>query len=163
MKIRLVYPAIFVACAALLGFGLYLQHVEHLDPCPLCILQRIAFIATGLTALLAAVHNPHKIGQAIYAIILTMFAGIGAGIAGWHVWLQHTPPRKVVECGPGLDYMLDAFPLSKALPMIFKGSGDCGNVLWSFLGVSIPGWSLIWFILLTLAGLALLIQVLRQR
>ena len=163
MRIRLVYPAIFVACAGLLGFGLYLQHVEHLDPCPLCILQRVAFIATGLTALLAAVHNPHKTGQAMYAIIVMMFAGIGAGIAGWHVWLQHTPPRKVVECGPGLDYMLDAFPLSKALPMIFKGSGDCGNIFWSFLGVSIPGWSLVWFILLTLAGLALLIQVLRQR
>ena len=162
MKIRLVYPAIFVACAGLLGFGLYLQHVEHLDPCPLCVLQRIAFIATGLTALVAAVHNPKEIGNAIYAITLTIFAGIGAGIAGWHVWLQHTPPRKVVECGPGLDYMLDAFPLSKALPMIFKGSGDCGNIAWVFLGLSIPGWALVWFILITLAGFILLIQALRQ-
>ena len=163
MKIRLVYPAIFVACAGLLGFGLYLQHVGHLDPCPLCILQRIAFIATGLTALAAAFHSPQKIGNAIYAIALTIFAGIGAGIAGRHVWLQHTPRGKVVECGPGLDYMLDAFPLSKVLPMIFKGSGDCGSIVWSLLGLSIPGWALVWFILIALAGLTLLIHTLRQR
>jgi disulfide bond formation protein DsbB len=163
IRIRLVYPAIFVACAGLLGFGLYLQHVVHLDPCPLCILQRIAFIATGLTALVAAVHNPQKIGKAIYAITMTIFAGIGAGIAGWHVWLQHTPRSKVVECGPGLEYMLDAFPLSKALPMIFRGSGDCGYIAWSFLGLSIPAWALVWFILFTLIGLALLVQALRQR
>ncbi len=162
MKTRLIYTAIFSACAGLLGFGLYLQHVEHLDPCPLCILQRIAFIAIGLTALVAAIHNPQKIGNTIYAISLTIFAGIGAGIAGWHVWLQHMPRGKAVECGPGLDYMLDAFPLSKALPMIFKGSGDCGNIVWSFLGLSIPGWALVWFILFTLTGLALLAQALRQ-
>jgi disulfide bond formation protein DsbB len=163
MNIRLIYTAIFVACAGLLGFGLYLQHVEHLDPCPLCILQRIAFIASGLTALVAAVHNPQKSGQAIYAITLTIFAGIGAAIAGWHVWLQHMPRSKVVECGPGLEYMLDAFPLSKALPMIFKGSGDCGYIAWSFLGLSIPAWALVWFILITLAGMTLLIQTLGQR
>jgi protein dithiol:quinone oxidoreductase len=163
MNIRLIYLAIFVACAGLLGFGLYLQHVEHLDPCPLCILQRIVFIATGLTALVAAVHHPRKIGQAIYAMTLIIFAGIGAAIAGWHVWLQHAPHGTVVECGPGLDYMLDAFPLSKALPMIFRGSGDCGKIVWNFLGLSIPAWALVWFILFTLIGLALLVQALRQR
>lgn len=161
MNNRLVCSAVFVVCAGLLGFGLYLQHVVHLDPCPLCILQRIAFIATGLVALVAAAHNPGKIGQAFYAMTLIIFSAIGAGIAGWHVWLQHAPRDKVVECGPGLDYMLDAFPLLKALPMIFKGSGDCGNIVWSFLGLSIPGWSLVWFILITLAGLALFIQALR--
>ena len=163
MKTRLVYLAVFAACAGLLGFGLYLQHVEHLDPCPLCILQRIAFIVIGLTALVAAVHDPQRIGKVIYAISLAIFAGIGTGIAGWHVWLQHMPRGKVVECGPGLDYMLDTFPLSKALPLIFKGSGDCGTIVWSFLGLSIPGWALVWFILFTLTGTALLVQVLRQR
>ncbi|HMK13974.1 MAG TPA: disulfide bond formation protein B [Burkholderiales bacterium] len=163
INIRLIYLAIFVACAGLLGFGLYLQHVEHLDPCPLCILQRIAFIATGVTAVVAAVHNPQRIGNTIYALTMTIFAGIGAGIAGWHVWLQYTPRSKVVECGPGLEYMLDAFPLSKALPMIFRGSGDCGFVVWSFLGLSIPAWALVWFILIALAGMILLIQTLRQR
>jgi disulfide bond formation protein DsbB len=160
-KHRLAYLTVFVTCAVLLGFGLYLQHVEHLDPCPLCILQRLAFIASGLTGLMAAIHNPRRTGQSLYAAALIIFAGIGAGIAGWHVWLQHAPRGKAVECGPGLDYMLDAFPLSKALPMIFKGSGDCGNIVWSFLGLSIPGWSLVWFIILLLAGLGLLIQALR--
>ena len=159
MNNRLVWAAVFIASAGLLGFGLYLQHVDHLDPCPLCILQRYAFIATGLVGLVAAVHNPRSVGQTVYAVTLIVFAGIGAAIAGWHVWLQYTPRRNVFECGPGLDYMLETFPLSKALPMIFKGSGDCANIDWSFLGLSIPGWSLVCFILLILGGLGLLTRV----
>ncbi|HXZ96597.1 MAG TPA: disulfide bond formation protein B [Burkholderiales bacterium] len=161
MNNRLVWAAVFVASAGLLGFGLYLQHVDHLDPCPLCILQRFAFIATGLIGLAGAVHNPRIVGQTVYAVTLVVFAGLGAGIAGWHVWLQYAPRGKVFECGPGLDYMLDTFPLSKALPMIFKGSGDCANIDWSFLGLSIPGWSLVWFILFALVGLVFLTRHLR--
>ncbi|HUL41095.1 MAG TPA: disulfide bond formation protein B [Burkholderiales bacterium] len=159
---RLAWAAVLLVSAGLLGFGLYLQHIEHLEPCPLCILQRLAFIATGLTGLVAAVHNPRTAGQAVYAGMLILFAGLGAGIAGWHFWLQHAPHGKAFECGPGIGYMLDAFPLSKALPMIFRGSGDCGNIVWSFLGLSIPGWALVWFILLVIVGLVLLTQALRQ-
>ncbi|HVS26204.1 MAG TPA: disulfide bond formation protein B [Burkholderiales bacterium] len=161
MKVRLIFLAVFLACLGLLAFGLYLQHVEHLEPCPLCILQRLAFIAAGLTALVAAIHNPHGIGKAVYAVTLSLCAGLGAGVAGRHVWLQSFPPAKSVACGPDLEYLLDAFPLSKALPMIFKGSGDCGKIAWSFLGLSIPGWALLWFILFVLAGLAVLFRGLR--
>lgn len=162
MKVRLIFLSVFLACLGLLAFGLYLQHVEHLEPCPLCILQRLAFVATGLTVLVAATHNPQGIGKAVYAVALTLFAGLGAGIAGRHVWLQNFPPAKSVTCGPDLEYMLDAFPLSKVLPMIFKGSGDCSKIAWSFLGLSIPGWALLWFILFVLVGLAVFFRTLRR-
>ncbi len=163
MKARLIFIAVFLACTGLLAFGLYLQHVEHLDPCPLCIFQRIAFIATGFVALVAALHNPDRIGKALYAVALVLGAGLGAAVAGRHVWLQHVPPAKSLACGPDLDYMLEAFPLTRALPMVFKGSGDCGKIVWSFLGLSIPGWALLWFILFTIAGVAVLAHSLRSK
>ena len=107
---RLIYLFIFLACAGLMGFGLYLQHVEHLEPCPLCILQRYAFVATGVIALIAAVHNPPRAGQWFYALLLFVTAGAGAVIAGRQSWLQHNPPQSV-DCGPDLAYMLNSFPL----------------------------------------------------
>lgn len=142
---------VFLACVALLGFGLYLQHVQNLEPCPLCILQRYAFIAIGLIALLAALHNPARTGRRIYGVLLALFAVTGAVIAGRQSWLQHYPPV-IADCGPDLEYMIESFPLSKALPMIFKGSGDCAEVVWRFLGLSIPEWALVFFILFGLIG-----------
>lgn len=141
---RLIYFAMFLACAGLMGFGLYLQHVEHLEPCPLCILQRYAFIATGLIALVAGLHNPGRIGRVIYGLLIVLASGAGAVIAGRQSWLQHYPPR-VLDCGPDLAYMLDAFPLAQVLPKVFKGEGDCAKVVWKFLGLSIPEWALVWF------------------
>jgi disulfide bond formation protein DsbB len=154
MSARLVFTAIFLACAALMAFGLYLQHVENLEPCPLCILQRYAFVATGLVALVAAVHGPGRVGQTLYGTLVVLAAGTGAAIAGRQTWLQHNPPD-VFDCGPDLGYMLDSFPLSQVLPRIFKGEGDCGKVVWQFLGLSIPEWALAWFVALIAAGLYL--------
>jgi disulfide bond formation protein DsbB len=153
---RWVFTAMFLACAGLMGYGLYLQHVQNLEPCPLCILQRYAFIAVGVVALVAAVHAPGRAGQAIYGLLVALAAGTGAGIAARQTWLQHNPPN-VLDCGPDLAYMLDAFPLSQVLPKIFKGEGDCAKVTWSFLGLSIAEWALLWFALFVLAGLYLLI------
>lgn len=149
---RRLFLAIFLVCAALLGFGLYLQHVVHLEPCPLCILQRIAFIAVGATALVAVMHNPQRRGWAVYGGLLSFFSLLGGGVAAWQVHLQHLPPDQVPECGPGLDYMLEAMPLTKILPMIFKGSGECAEVTWTFLNLSIAQWALGWFVLFFLAG-----------
>ena len=153
---RWIFLAIFLACAGLMGFGLYLQHELNLEPCPLCILQRYAFIAVGGIALIAAVHGPGRIRQALYGLLVILAAGTGAGIAVRQTWLQHNPP-KVLDCGPDLAYMLESFPLSQALPKIFKGEGDCSKVTWSFLGLSIAEWALVWFVLFVLAGLYLLI------
>jgi disulfide bond formation protein DsbB len=149
---RLIYLLTFLACAGLVGFALYLQHAQNLEPCPLCILQRYAFIALGIVALIAFLHNPGRAASRLYGALSLLFALTGAGIAGRHVWLQHLPAGQGGDCGPGLDYMLDAFPLTSALPMIFKGSGDCAEIAWRFLGLSIPEWALIWFVIFAFAA-----------
>jgi len=156
---RLVFLAIFLACAGLMGFGLYLQHVQNLEPCPLCIFQRYAFVLTGLIALLAAVHGAGTLGRSIYAALTVLAAGTGAAIAGRQIWLQHNPPT-AYDCGPDLSYMLDAFPLSQVLPKVFQGEGDCSKVVWRFLGLSIPEWALVWFALFIVA--AVYVVVVRQ-
>ena len=148
---RRIYLAIFLACAGLMAFGLYLQYVEHLEPCPLCILQRYAFVATGVVALIAALHSPGRIGRVIYGLLLILASGAGAVVAARQSWLQHNPP-KILDCGPDLAYMLDAFPLAQVLPKVFKGEGDCAKVVWRFLGLSIPEWALVWFAILIVAA-----------
>lgn len=155
---RALFSLIFLACAGLMGYGLVLQHVDRLEPCPLCILQRYAFIATGLIALVAALHNTrHWWGRALYALLVFVAAGAGAGVAGRHVWLILNPQPSAV-CGPDLDYMIQSFPLSQVLPMLFKGEGDCGKVGWQFLGLSIPEWALVWFVAFMLAALWIALQ-----
>lgn len=157
---RLLFLGIFMVCFGLLGFGLYLQHVVHLDPCPLCILQRIAFIGIGAIALLAAIHNPKQRGWTVYGGLLSLFSLAGGGIAAWQVYLQHLPKNLVPQCGPGLDYMLEALPLSKILPLIFRGSGECAEVTWTFFNLSIAEWALGWFVLFAVAGI---VAVIRRR
>jgi disulfide bond formation protein DsbB len=157
MSSRTLFALIFAACAGLMAFGLYLQHAQNLEPCPLCILQRYAFVVTGVIALVAALHAPRRAGQSVYGLLVVLAAGVGAGIAGRQIWLQHNPPQ-VFDCGPDLGYMLDSFPLSQVLPKIFKGEGDCAKVVWQFLGLSIPEWALLWFFALAAAGLYLALR-----
>jgi disulfide bond formation protein DsbB len=148
MNPRLGYVAGTAICAGLLGFALYLQHVAGQDPCPLCILQRITFIALGLVFLVAAVHGPGRTGAIVYAVFGGLLAATGAGIAARHVWLQNLPADQVPACGPGLAYMIERFPLMRMLEKVLAGSGECAEAGWKFLGLSIAGWSLVWFVLL---------------
>ena len=148
---RPVYLTLFILCAALLGFGYYLQFVQGLEPCPLCIMQRFAFMGILALSLLGFLHAPRKIGTRIYSGLAAACAAIGAMIAARQVWLQHLPPDQVPECGPGLYFMLQAYPLSETFTMLFKGTGECAQVHWLFLSMSIAEWSLIWFLLLLLA------------
>jgi disulfide bond formation protein DsbB len=150
---RLFYFSIFLICAALLGFGLYLEHGKGLEPCPLCVFQRIAFICIAVIALIATLHGPGRIAVWFYSGLISISALIGGAIASRQVWLQHLPADRVPECGPGLDYMLEAFPLGQALKMILSGSGECAEVDWSFLGFSIAEWSLLWFLIFFITGL----------
>ena len=148
---RLIFLAIFLVCVGLMGFALYLQHSLGLEPCPMCILQRYAFIVIGVIALMAAAHNPALPGRWIYSGLLVVMAATGGGVAIRHVYLEHNPP-KIFDCGADIGFMLDAFPLTQALPMLFRGTGDCTKVLWRFLGLSIAEWSLIWFAIFLFAA-----------
>jgi protein dithiol:quinone oxidoreductase len=157
------YLAGFLVCAGLIGFALYLQYVVGEDPCPLCLLQRIAFMGLGVVFLGAALHNPRRSAAAIYGLLLLLCAAAGAAIAGRHVWLQSLPKNMVPECGPGLDYILSRFPLQKAIDMVLRGSGECAEKGWTFLGLSIAGWSLVWFVLLALLAVAVTVRATRDR
>ncbi len=143
-----------LACAGLWGYALYVQHVLFIDPCPLCILQRVAFLAIGGISLLGLLHGPRSsAGRAAYGLLATLAAVVGGVIAGQHVRLQNLPPDQVPACGPGLNYMLDSFPLLDALAMAFRGSGECAEIDWTFAGLSMPGWTLICFVLMAAAAL----------
>lgn len=160
MKIsqRWLFAGGFVLCAGLLATALYFQHVMGLEPCPLCIFQRMFVIALGLVTLAAAIHDPGRLWRRIYAGAVLVLALLGAGVAGRHVWLQHLPADQVPECGPGLEYMLQAFPLMQALEMVFKGSGECAEVQWTFIGLSIPEWTLLIFICIAAVAAYLLVS-----
>lgn len=143
---RLTNLGIFLAAVVAMLFALWLQHYQHLDPCPLCIFQRVAMIATGAVALVAFLHGPGRMGRRIYAGLNLLAAAGGVVVAGRHVWLQHLPPDQVPACGPGLDYWLDTFPLFEVMAKVFHGSGECAVVDWTFLGLSLPAWTLAAFL-----------------
>lgn len=151
LRSRTWFLAIFLGCAGLLGYGLYLQHALDLEPCPMCILQRYAFVGAGAVALLAGLHDPARRGVAVYSALVSLVAIAGAGVAARQTWLQHNPPR-IADCGPDLEFMVGSFPLAEALPMIFRGSGDCSKVDWTFLGLSIAEWALVAFVGIVLAS-----------
>lgn len=138
----------FLGCVFLLSMGAYFQLVEELEPCPLCISQRIGILLTGIVFLIAAIHNPGKKGIKFYAILGGLTALAGGGISVRHIWIQHLPPEQVPECGPGLEYVFQNFPLFETLKLMLSGTGDCAKVDWTFLGLSMPGWTLIAFLLL---------------
>ena len=139
----------FLISVLLIVYVLYTQYVLGLEPCPLCILQRVAVIALGVSFLLLALRPPQrKQSKFLTSILLVMISSAGAGIAARHVWLQNLPPDKVPGCGPGLDFMMANFPLSDVLEMVFSGSGECAEISWSFAFLSMPAWALIWLIVL---------------
>jgi disulfide bond formation protein DsbB len=146
IKRRWIHAGIFAACAGLIAYAMVLQHVMDLEPCPMCILQRYAFIGVGLLALAAAIQDPRGWGRWVYSGLIILVSGLGAGVAARHAWLEHNPPQ-IYDCGADLGFMIDTFPLAEALPMIFRGSGDCTEVLWRFLGLSIAEWALVWFLI----------------
>lgn len=139
-------------CLGLLAYGYYLQYVQGLEPCPLCMVQRVVFMALAVVFLVAALHNPMGWGSRVYGGLLLLLGAAGAAVAGRQVWLQGLPPEQVPECGPPLDYMLDVLPLTAVINTVLSGSGECAEVDWSFLGLSIAGWALPMFVLLGLMG-----------
>lgn len=130
----------FLACAGLMGYALYAQYVLHLAPCPLCIFQRIATIATGVLFLIAALHNPRETGARLYGVLIGLAALGGMLVSARHIWIQAQPPGTVAACGADLDYLLDIMPVTEVVTKVLTGSGECGTIDWTFLGLSMPWW-----------------------
>ena len=129
-----------------MGIALFMEHAMDLEPCPLCILQRVMVIVTGLVTLIAALHHPGVRGIRVYAIGAILAAALGAALAIRQLWLQSLPKDQVPACGPGLDYLLEVLPLTEVLNMILTGDGSCAEIAWTLFGISIPGWTLVGFI-----------------
>jgi len=143
---RVLYGLIALVAASLIGIALLVQSIDQLEPCPLCILQRYAFTLVALFAVLAAL-VPTRASMA--CALLALLSGLaGAGVAAWHVRLQLFPPEES-SCGPSLQYLLSNLPLGRALPRIFQGYGDCTQIDWTFLKLSMPAWALIWLLILS--------------
>lgn len=151
---RLLCTCGFLVCAALLGSALYMEHRMGLEPCPLCIFQRVALMATAALFLVTALLGFRKWLVWVFGIPTTIAALSGVALAARHIWLQHLPEDRVPECGPGLDYLIEVFPLKDVLAQVLSGSGECAEVSWTFLGLSIPEWTILAFI--GLAALSIL-------
>jgi protein dithiol:quinone oxidoreductase len=147
-----------LASAGLLGFGYFLQFFQGQDPCPLCLLQRGFYFLLIFIFVPAAIHSPPAgIGRIAYGVLAFLAAAGGGGVAIRQVYLQHLPPDQVPACGPDLFYMVENLPIARTLSLLFRGSGQCAEVKWRFLGLSIAEWSLVWFVLF--AVLAILMAV----
>lgn len=156
----------FLGCVGGLAFALWLEHFRGYDPCPMCIFQRVAMLAAGLFFLLGALHNPAGNGRWFYAVCADLAAIGGALIAGRHVWLQSLPPDQVPACGPSLAYLLEdmGLPLMEVVQLILKGDGNCAKIDAAWLGLSLPLWTMIAFIGLSLwAMLTVVLPIILQR
>ena len=154
MTTRTYFLAGFLAAAGALAFAYYLQYASGLEPCSLCIFQRVAMAGVGLFCLLGFIHGPKAAGHRIYAALAMISALIGLGIAARHVWLMHLPADQVPACGPGLGYLVDIMPLTEVFATVLRGDASCAEVKGAFLGVSLPAWTAFYFLLLSLASLA---------
>ena len=141
---------ILVVIASMLFAILYLEGVLHLDPCPLCMVDRAILVIIAAVCLVALLHNSSGVGRWIYSVFAAIFSVLGIAVSARHIWLQNLPPDQVPECGPDLMYMLDVFPLDDVIKRVFTGSGSCAEVSWTFLGLTIPQQTLFLFIFLFL-------------
>lgn len=158
---RRVFAAIAIICAAMLAFGiLYLQNVVGLDPCPMCIVQRYALIIVGVFSAFAAFSKKPGAWR-LWGILAVIVSGLGAFTAARQSWLQWNPPE-FATCGRDIYGMIESFPLQSAIPMIFKGSGDCSAIDWTFLGGTIANWSFVWFVIFAIVILATVIRIPRR-
>ncbi|HEY2815636.1 MAG TPA: disulfide bond formation protein B [Casimicrobiaceae bacterium] len=152
---RIAYLLAFLVCVALMAWALWLQYHEGLDPCPLCIFQRVAVSAAGIIFLIGFIHSPGRTGAWIYAVLILIVAGAGAAFAGRQIWLQSLPKDQVPACGMGLNYMLDSLPLLDVIKKVFAGSGECAEKAWELFGLSIAGWTFVFFIAMIVGAIAL--------
>ena len=137
----------FLACASILGYALYLEHVDGLEPCPLCMFQRLVLFAMGLAFLAAALHGPRRRGARLYSAVQMVLGATGIGIALRHIWIQSLPADQVPACGMGINYMFETLPLMEVITRTLKGTGECAHVD-LVLGLTIPAWTLMLYLAL---------------
>jgi len=152
---RAAYALGFLVCAALMGWAFWLQYGEGLEPCPLCMFQRVCVTLVGIVFLIAAIQNPGRRGAAFYAVLTLIIAGAGAGFASRQIWLQALPKDQVPACGMGLSYMMQTLPFFDVVQKVLEGSGECAEKGWVFLGLSIAGWTFVFFASMIVAAIAL--------
>ncbi len=143
---RILFLALFLGCCGLMAVGFYMQYQMGLEPCALCMTQRVFIVAVGLTGLLAFAVNPGLIGRRVFAALGGCFAIAGGSFSSRQLYLQNLPEDQVPACGPSFSYLMDNFPLMEAVSVMLRGDGNCAEVAWTFLGVSIPGWTLVAFV-----------------
>jgi len=139
------FAIVSLVIASMLFAIFYLEGVLHLDPCPLCMVDRAILVVIAFICLIAFIHNATGVMRWVYTLLAALFSATGIAVSARHIWLQGLPPDKVPECGPGLNYMLEVFPLSDVIKSIFTGSGECAEVSWTFLGLTIPQQTLVLF------------------
>lgn len=162
LSFRQISAVAALASFGLLAFGYYLQYFVGQDPCPLCLVQRIFFFGVGVVLAAGAIHGPARIGAAAYSIAALVLALGGLATAARHVWLQHLPADQVPACGPDLAFMIQNLPFERMLKLLLRGSGQCAEVHWRFLGLSIAEWSFAWFAAFTALTLWLALRALRK-
>jgi disulfide bond formation protein DsbB len=152
VSFRTLYFAGFAICAALLGYAYYVQFDLGIEPCPLCIFQRIAVIVMGVFFLIGALHSPKTTGRRVYALLVFLGACAGVAIAAYHLWVQQQPPNPLAGCTPGWNYWVQNFSVSyawsKTVQQAFTGHADCAEINWTFLGLAMPFWTMISFAVL---------------
>jgi protein dithiol:quinone oxidoreductase len=154
---RAAFAAMFLLCAVLIGVAMYMQEELGLEPCPMCILQRYAFIAIGIVALVAAIHGPGAAATKVYSALVVLLALAGGGTSMRHSYLQRFP-SDTQSCGADLEFLVNNFSLAQAFPKIFAGTGECAKVQWRMLGLSIPEWAFVWFLVLAVLAIWLAIR-----
>lgn len=155
---RWFYSVGVLIVLGLIGGALFLQYGMREDPCPLCMVQRVIFIAIGVLFFIAAVHNAGRIGRWVYSSLIALTALGGVAVASRHIWLQHLPKDQVPACGPGLEFMLQHFPMAEVWQELMHGSGECATKGWTFLGLGLPELALTWYVVLGLLAIFIAVK-----
>lgn len=155
---RMISLSVFIACVALLATAYVFEYMFYMDPCPLCIMQRIAVLLVGIAGLLGFLLARNQIARMASGIFMVLSALLGVGVAGRHVWIQSLPADQVPTCGPSLEYMVDTLPWAEVLTVMLRGNGNCADSHWAFLGLSMPQWVLVWFVGFAVVGVYLVIK-----
>jgi len=155
---RIIYLLVFLACAGLLAAAYVFEYVYYMDPCPLCIMQRIAVLLIGISGLVGFVFASSMMAKVSASIFMLLSSILGMSVAGRHIWIQGLPADEIPTCGPSLEYMVDTLPWADVLALMLRGNGNCADGHWSFIGLSMPQWVMVWYVGFAVVALYLLFK-----